>query len=736
MGNTTGSTYVTADEIGLRISQIGQEYSDYSTLFTVNKLDSTAIRFLALNDESFNDEKATELLIKLGIGESIMHRWRILTEIRIILSLQSEPMLSNVKTVTDSIRPFLLPNCSTISEDSQMSMVKKSTAKTSKNSNPKHHTSKQKQLSVASFFSQKAPSQAIEQSSTQAPLKIKVWRADILNKARNMAANILGVSMTVNTVGKIPDIVKQQRQFVNSVVKTFDDRYENLNYDTVTEDFHNQILQIMLEVDTTFVPMEHGGTYAPILKGGKGKLIGADMEASFSIGKNADEPSPASKRHSVHCDDLISTIKLSYTHMWSKNGEHIGFRNAKGLMDICKESLNVSIATSTANRWILKEKKLYAQNKGHRTQPHTVQLIQQYKKQKELLDGTEPQFSNSKSKQLIFKREWYAELIEAIRIVEGIVGFGPKLVGAIVEDIMERKEDTHQVDMSYQWVLWFMSTLNPPLVRRKITSGKVAPHVTEDIERLHLLNLDKLYEMMSVGGLSLDHFVMSDQFGMSLFSVDDYVWTRKGTKHVLGEGQGDKRQFTGNLFLSPGTRSIVRVEMIFQGKSRQCLPTDNAINAAKDKGKSLGFDLVIMYTENHWSNQAITLEGIDWFKQFVYDDMINKGNSPKVAAEAPCLYSLDCWKVNLTPITKEHFKKTVPHGQQQYIPAKGTGSKQVNDTHAHAPLKKRVSKLIEAWYRARVKEWNARLKNEEISLAVYQQEVSNHNLSLHSSSRA
>ncbi len=72
------------------------------------------------------------------------------------------------------------------------------------------------------------------------------------------------------------------------------------------------------------------------------------------------------------------------------------------------------------------------------------------------------------------------------------------------------------------------------------------------------------------------------------------------------------------------------------------------------------------------------------------------------AKDRPVIYSLDCWPVNLTKDTLEAIVQYIPGAHKfrsrMMIPAKGTGKKQINDTHAHAPFKKAYRQFFNKWF--------------------------------------
>jgi hypothetical protein len=112
--------------------------------------------------------------------------------------------------------------------------------------------------------------------------------------------------------------------------------------------------------------------------------------------------------------------------------------------------------------------------------------------------------------------------------------------------------------------------------------------------------------------------------------------------------------------------------------------------------KKKNIQLVCNFTHNHWSNQEKNIMAIKDVGTLIYkermDAVAGEGMSLEEAKSRPLLYSLDCWPVNLTDDTQDAINSFIPGADRfisrMIIPAKGTGKKQINDTHAHAPFKK------------------------------------------------
>jgi hypothetical protein len=84
-----------------------------------------------------------------------------------------------------------------------------------------------------------------------------------------------------------------------------------------------------------------------------------------------------------------------------------------------------------------------------------------------------------------FNLDWFPELIEAILQVEHVRGFGPDLVGALVSDLLEKK-NAPMTSMSYDWICDVLANyFNPPFVTRRPTTSKNTEAQEEKNELLH-----------------------------------------------------------------------------------------------------------------------------------------------------------------------------------------------------------------------------------------------------------
>ena len=81
-----------------------------------------------------------------------------------------------------------------------------------------------------------------------------------------------------------------------------------------------------------------------------------------------------------------------------------------------------------------------------------------------------------------------------------------------------------------------------------------------------------------------------DQTPFSYISPEKYTFSSKGSKNVPIKGLDDKRQITATFVVS-ATGSFLPIQLIYQGKSKRCLPKF-----------TFPSNFHVTFTPNHWSN--------------------------------------------------------------------------------------------------------------------------------------
>ena len=125
--------------------------------------------------------------------------------------------------------------------------------------------------------------------------------------------------------------------------------------------------------------------------------------------------------------------------------------------------------------------------------------------------------------------------------------------------------------------------------KRKGTTGKVEPSKK-------FLEEEKFTFQRKISNVILDHDVPSalvlnlDQTPLSYVSPGKYTFSSKGSKNVPIKGLDDKRQITATFVVS-ATGSFLPIQLIYQGKSKRCLPKF-----------TFPTNFHVTFTPNHWSN--------------------------------------------------------------------------------------------------------------------------------------
>ena len=127
------------------------------------------------------------------------------------------------------------------------------------------------------------------------------------------------------------------------------------------------------------------------------------------------------------------------------------------------------------------------------------------------------------------------------------------------------------------------------------TKAKVSIQDFIEIKKLFLLDVRNVVTMDEI----CDEMIANwDQTGINYVPVSSWTMEKEGSKRVELIGKDDKRQITVT-FAGSMNESLLPLQVIYQGKSTQCLPK---------------FDFPstwhVTFTPNHWSNEETTEEYI------------------------------------------------------------------------------------------------------------------------------
>ena len=143
--------------------------------------------------------------------------------------------------------------------------------------------------------------------------------------------------------------------------------------------------------------------------------------------------------------------------------------------------------------------------------------------------------------------------------------------------------------------------------KRKGTTGKVEPSQ-------QFLDEEKLTFQRNISTIVEDHDIPKDlilnlyQTPLSYVSPGKYIFNPKGAKTIPIKGVDGKRQITAT-FSSSMTGSFLPIQLIYEGKTRRCLP-----NYDLPKGFN------VTYSPNHWSN---TGKSVELFQKVIFPYLKN-----------------------------------------------------------------------------------------------------------------
>jgi hypothetical protein len=172
-----------------------------------------------------------------------------------------------------------------------------------------------------------------------------------------------------------------------------------------------------------------------------------------------------------------------------------------------------------------------------------------------------------------------------------------------------------------------------------------------------------------------------------------------------------------------GDGEVIAGVQIWEGKTDAVLPPAAVRHQYSRSEKKLLF----FRTHNHWATHETKIAML----RVVWDWTLQQWQQDKMDGEPRCVYFLDCWSVNLTPKLREEVKLRFPGMRLLFIPARGTGRFQINDTHLHRPLKAAIHRAANEWRISMVMQFRSDMeaaiqsgKNSDQERRLYQGRVS------------
>ena len=164
--------------------------------------------------------------------------------------------------------------------------------------------------------------------------------------------------------------------------------------------------------------------------------------------------------------------------------------------------------------------------------------------------------------------------------------------------------------------------------KRKGTTEKVEPSKK-------FIEEEKFTFQRKISNVILDHDVPSalvlnlDQTPLFYVCPGKHTFSSKGSKNVLIKGLDNKRQITATLLVS-ATGSFLHIQLIYQGKSKRCLPKF-----------TFPSNFHVTFTPNHWSN----LEKCeDLFKVIIFPYLFAKKKDLGYPEDQRSLIIMDTFK--------------------------------------------------------------------------------------------
>lgn len=175
-----------------------------------------------------------------------------------------------------------------------------------------------------------------------------------------------------------------------------------------------------------------------------------------------------------------------------------------------------------------------------------------------------------------------------------------------------------------------------------------------------------------------------DQSAMQLLPMRETTRKGAGSMDVPLVGIDDKRQITA-VFQVAATGAMLPPQLIFQGKTKRCLPAP----AIREPLEDSGWDFT--YSTNHWANQTTMTEIMaEVISPYLMATKQTLGLQPKHKA----VLLLDCWKVHRSAEFQNFLKRDYSDVIPLFIPAGCTSKLQVVDLVVNGQVKSVVKQHV------------------------------------------
>jgi len=179
--------------------------------------------------------------------------------------------------------------------------------------------------------------------------------------------------------------------------------------------------------------------------------------------------------------------------------------------------------------------------------------------------------------------------------------------------------------------------------------------------------------------------VNMDQTGQNLVPAAAWTYEIAGAAAVGVVGAEDKRQITACI-ASSLSGELLPLQLVFQGKTRRCLPTVTA--------SSIAARVHITNSQNHWSTQE-TMR--DWITEVLLPYAERCITTHELPSDAKIILVLDVWAVHKSEEFRRFLRTHHPRIHLVFVPANCTSKLQVADVALQRPFKSSVKRSFDAW---------------------------------------
>jgi hypothetical protein len=462
------------------------------------------------------------------------------------------------------------------------------------------------------------------------------------------------------------------------------------------------------------------------------------LQPADTAGAGARKGSGAG-RTNYYASKPVREFMHSLTHNWAKDGTHVGFRKGEDVVREIENALGIAVSSSSAYDYVKKEKDMYKQKLAgeamekrddclpHMIRPNLAALIAEASSAAKLPTKSSAPRSDIGDDELAAvtqSRHGRPPILSAVNfpaLKEQIlkVSTSPAFCVALVQCLiaihhrktlnLEPGEESASWYPSETFVLQFLhKELNMSF--RKITAmqAMITPEAAEKKARLHQLNIERLGALLRDNVVLPENIVFSDETALWYFPKTVGIWAPTGSKDAVSQLKEDKRNFTGD-FAVDGNGEIVKIHVIFQGKTTRSLPPAEILAKYNN--------MLITNRENHWCD----LEKKIGFAQELQRTLIARHALKKnitieeAKQNMAWVWFLDCWPVNLSAAFKAAMVLHCPQLQILYLPAGATNEYQVGDLAIHKQIKDFIRQRANAWYFKKVSALQIQLDTEKIN---------------------